>query len=357
MILPILLLVPFAAGVYSALARTRRGMEIANLAAFGLTFVLSLVMAGQVLSDGSVSLCGGFFYADHLSALVCLLTASVALVCSVYAIGYLRDEEQSDVRKYYALTPLFVASMLLVALANNLGVMWVAIEATTLASVFLVTYYGKSTSLEAAWKYAIIGGVGLSMALFATVLAYYSAQLLPGTGTLEGLNWSVMAKHAAQLDKTTMRLAFILALLGYGTKAGLAPMHTWKPDAYSEAPVPAAALLSSAMLNCALYGLIRFYILTSRSVGAEFPGGLLLIFGMLSMGISVPFVLVQKNFRRLLAYHTIDHAGHHGDGARGGRETGRAGADAAHDLSHGGQVAAVPVRGKRLAALQDGPVR
>jgi hydrogenase-4 component F len=106
-----------------------------------------------------------------------------------------------------------------------------------------------------------------------------------------------------------MRLAFILALLGYGTKAGLAPMHTWKPDAYSEAPVPAAALLSSAMLNCALYGLIRFYILTSRSVGAEFPGGLLLIFGMLSMGISVPFVLVQKNFRRLLAYHTIDHAG------------------------------------------------
>ena len=106
-----------------------------------------------------------------------------------------------------------------------------------------------------------------------------------------------------------MRLAFILALLGYGTKAGLAPMHTWKPDAYSEAPVPAAALLSSAMLNCALYGLIRFYILTSRSLGPEFPGGLLLIFGMLSMGISVPFVLVQKNFRRLLAYHTIDHAG------------------------------------------------
>ena len=310
MILPILLLVPFSAGVYCAVARTRRAMEIANLAAFALTFVLALVMAGQVLSSGTVSLWSGFFYADHLSALVCLLTASVALVCSAYAVGYLREEERiGALRKYYALTPLFVASMLLVALANNLGVMWVAIEATTLASVFLVTFSGKSTSLEAAWKYAIIGGVGLSMALFATVLAYYSAQLLPGTGTLEGLNWSVMARHAAQLDKTTMRLAFILALLGYGTKAGLAPMHTWKPDAYSEAPVPAAALLSSAMLNCALYGLIRFYILTSRSVGAEFPGGLLLIFGMLSMGISVPFVLVQKNFRRLLAYHTIDHAG------------------------------------------------
>ena len=148
--------------------------------------------------------------------------------------------------------------MLLVALANNLGVMWVAIEATTLASVFLVTFYGKVTSLEAAWKYAIIGGVGLSMALFATVLAYYSSHNVPGSDTLTGLNWSVLAGHAAQLDKTTMRLAFILALLGYGTKAGLAPMHTWKPDAYSEAPVPSAALLSSATLNCALYGLIRF---------------------------------------------------------------------------------------------------
>lgn len=316
MTLPIVLLVPFAAGVYCALARTRRAMEIANLAAFALTFVLALVVAGQVLAGGPVSVWGGFLYADSLSALVCLLTASVALVCSVYAVGYLRDDERSGVfeglaqlRKYYALTPLFVCSMLLVALANNLGVMWVAIEATTLASVFLVTFYGKATSLEAAWKYAIIGGVGLSMALFATVLAYYSGQLLPGMHTLEGLNWSVMAQHASQLDKTTMRLAFILALLGYGTKAGLAPMHTWKPDAYSEAPVPAAALLSSAMLNCALYGLIRFYILASRSVGAEFPGNLLLIFGILSMGISVPFVLVQKNFRRLLAYHTIDHAG------------------------------------------------
>jgi hydrogenase-4 component F len=321
MILLLLLLVPFAAGVLAALSRTRRAMETVNLAAFGLTFVLSLVVAGQALSAGSVSLWGGFLRADHLSALVCLLTASVALVCSVYAVGYLREDERSGTfdedgtaalsqfRKYYTLTPLFVCAMLLVPLANNLGVMWVAIEATTLASVFLVTFYGKVTSLEAAWKYAIIGGVGLSMALFGTVLAYYAGHRVPGSDTLAGLNWSFLASHAAQLDKTTMRLAFILALLGYGTKAGLAPMHTWKPDAYSEAPVPSAALLSSAMLNCALYGLIRFYILTSRCLGAEFPGGLLLIFGMLSMGISVPFVLVQKNFRRLLAYHTIDHAG------------------------------------------------
>ncbi len=317
MILLLLFLVPAAAGAVSSLARTRRAMETVNLAAFAIVFALALVVAGQVLAAGPVSLWGGFLYADSFSALVALLTASVALVCSVYAVGFLREDQRGEgeaaalpqFRKYYTLTPLFVSAMLLVVLANNLGVMWVAIEATTLASVFLVTFYGKVTSLEAAWKYAIIGGVGLSMALFATVLAFYSAHNLPGSDTLAGLNWSVLASQAARLDPTTMRLAFILALLGYGTKAGLAPMHTWKPDAYSEAPVPSAALLSSAMLNCAIYGLVRFYVLTARCLGADFPGGLLLLFGMLSMGIAVPFILVQKNFRRLLAYSSIEHGG------------------------------------------------
>ncbi|HEV2688309.1 MAG TPA: hydrogenase 4 subunit F [Bryobacteraceae bacterium] len=319
MILAILLFIPAAAAVFATFSRKRPVLEAINLAAFALTFLLSLVLGAEVLRSGSVSLWNGFLYADSLSALVILLTASVAVLCSVYAVGYLRDDERTGALgngsssaklwKYYALTPLFVFSMLLVCVANNLGVMWAAIEATTLASVFLVTFYGKVTSLEAAWKYAIIGGVGLSMALFGTIITYYSGHQLAGAEALSALNWSVLAERAAGLDKTTVRLAFILILLGYGTKAGLAPMHTWKPDAYSEAPVPSAAILSSATLNCALYGLVRFYILTSRCVGAEFPGQLLLLFGILSMGISVPFILVQRNFRRLLAYHTIDHAG------------------------------------------------
>jgi len=319
MILAALLLVPLITGALSAVARTRAKMEVINVTGFAVTFLVALLLAAQVLHAGAIALWDGFFYADHLSALVVLLTASIALLCSAYAVGYLRHDERSGVfeeeesasklRKYYGLTPLFVSAMLLVAVANNLGVMWVAIEATTLASVFLVTFYGKNTSLEAAWKYAIIGGVGLTMALFGTIVTYYSGHNLLGTDTLSGLNWSVLAGHAAQLDKTTMRLAFILVLLGYGTKAGLAPMHTWKPDVYSESPVPSAAILSTAMLNCALYGLVRFYVLTARCMGAEYPGRLLLLFGLLSMGVSVPFVLVQKNFRRLLAYHTIDHAG------------------------------------------------
>src|SRR5690242_18730760 len=142
MLLLFLLLIPFAGGLFAGFSRTRRAMEVSNLSAFGLTFVLSLVVAGQVLAGGPVSLWGGFLYADSWRALVCLLTASVSLVCSVYAVGYLREDERNGInlRRYYTLTPLFVSAMLLVALANNLGLMWVAIEATTLASVFLVTF-------------------------------------------------------------------------------------------------------------------------------------------------------------------------------------------------------------------------
>jgi len=321
MLLLALLLVPVVTSAASYFARRREEMEKFNLAGFGLVFLIAVGLAAQVLAHGTVSLANGFFYADALSALVILLTALVALVCATYSIGYLRDDQQSgelgdedkeqlgQLRMYSTLTPLFVFSMMFMAVANNLGVMWAAIEAMTLVSVFLVTFYGKVTSLEAAWKYAIIGGVGLSMALFGTLVTYYAGRRLAGADALAGLNWSVLAQHAGLLDKTSMRLAFVLILMGYGTKAGLAPMHTWKPDAYSEAPVPSAAILSTAMLNCALYGLIRFYILTSRSLGPEYPGRLLLLFGLLSMGISVPFILVQKNYRRLLAYHTIDHAG------------------------------------------------
>jgi hydrogenase-4 component F len=147
------------------------------------------------------------------------------------------------------------------------------------------------------------------MALFGTILTYYSAHRVLGTETLAGLNWSVLVGNAAHFDKATMRLAFILILLGYGTKAGIAPMHTWKPDAYSEAPVPAATMLAAGVLNCALYGLVRFYILSAKCLGPDFASHLLIGFGLLSMGVAVPFILVQKSLRRLLAYSSIDHSG------------------------------------------------
>ena len=149
----------------------------------------------------------------------------------------------------------------------------------------------------------------LSMALFGTILTYYAAHQALGAESLSALNWAVLAGSASRFDHTVMRLAFILVLLGYGTKAGLAPMHTWKPDAYSEAPAPVAALMAAAVLNCALYGLARFYVLTVRCLGPSFPSQLLMLFGILSIGIAVPFILVQRSYRRLLAYSSIDHGG------------------------------------------------
>jgi hydrogenase-4 component F len=325
MILVWLLIVPLIAAPLAFYLRRRPKLEAVNVAAFGVELCLAAVLAARVLRNGPVSLWRGILYADALSALVVLLSAFVAVVCSIYAVGYFRHDENNGVlqeaekvggrlsidklREYYTLTPLMVFSMILVALANNLGILWVAVEGTTLVSVFLVMFYGRDTSLEAAWKYAMIGGVGLSFALFGTILTYYSAHRILGTDTLAGLNWSVLVSSAAQFDRPTMRLAFILILLGYGTKAGMAPMHTWKPDAYSEAPIPAAALLATGVLNCALYGLLRFYILSSRCLGPHFASRLLVVFGLLSIGVAVPFILVQKDFRRLLAYSSIDHSG------------------------------------------------
>jgi hydrogenase-4 component F len=319
MILLLILAVPMSAGAYSFVCRKRAQMEAANLGSFTVLLLLSLWLAARVLREGSVTLWDAFFAADALSALVVLLTALVAVACSAYAIGYFRDDERKGVfeeaapverlRKYYTLTPLCVLAMLLVALANNLGVMWVAIEGTTLTTILLVTFYGRATSLEAAWKYAMIGGVGLSMALFGTILTYYSAHRVLPIETIGGLNWSVLVGNAGQFDRSTMKFAFMLILLGYGTKAGIAPMHTWKPDVYSEAPVPVAAMLAAAVLNVALYGLIRFYVLTAKCIGPEFASRLLIVFGLLSVSVAVPFVLVQRSFRRLLAYSSIDHGG------------------------------------------------
>jgi hydrogenase-4 component F len=323
MILVALLLAPLVASALTALLRGRRAMETIHLVSAAVMFGLAVQLAAEVLKYGAVSWGDGFLYADHFSALVALLTAFVYLVAAPYAVGYFRRDVADNafehdgagpptdkkLLQYYALAPLFGLSMFLVVLANNLGVMWVAVEGTTLASIFLVTFYGRPTSLEAAWKYAMIGSVGLSMALFGTILTYYSAHQALGVETLSGLNWSTLVNSAAAFDKNVMRFAFILVLLGYGTKAGLAPMHTWKPDAYGEAPVPAVVLMAAALLNCAIYALARFYVLTAHCLGPSFPSQLLILFGLLSMAVAVPFILVQRSFRRLLAYSSIDHGG------------------------------------------------
>ncbi len=315
MILMLLLLIPFLTSLLCLAFRQRVWWERLNLLCFGLVTGLAAVIALQVGREGSVSALNGFLRADGLSALVVALTAFVALVCAIYAVGYFRRDQkegritEKQLGHYYVLTPLFVCAMLLAPLADNLGVMWVAIESTTLASVLLVTFYNQKTSFEAGWKYVIIGSVGISLALFGTVITYSSAVGVLGEHAREGMSWSVLVQIADKFNPTAMRLAFIMIVLGYGTKAGLAPMHTWKPDAYAEAPVPAAALLGAGFINCAIYSIMRFDVLAEKCLGHGFPGNLLVGFGVFSIVLAAPFVLVQRNFRRLLAYSSIDHAG------------------------------------------------
>jgi hydrogenase-4 component F len=340
MTLLLLPLIPLCAGLLCLATNSRAGWERLNLGAFAVVAGLAFKVAGDVAAQGTVTALGGFLRADALSALVLALTGFVSLVCSIYAVGYFRRDEsagkitRAQLRRYYVLTPLFVGAMLLVPLADNLGVMWVAIESTTLASVLLVTFYNQKTSFEAGWKYIIIGSVGISLALFGTVFTYYSAVGLLGPETHGGMNWSVLVGVADKLNPQAMRLAFILVLLGYGTKAGLAPMHTWKPDAYAEAPVPAAALLGAGFINCAIYAIMRFDVLAEKCLGHAFPGKLLAGFGVASILVAVPFVLVQRNFRRLLAYSSIDHAGIMVAGLGFGGKLGAMGA-ALHMLFHG----------------------
>jgi len=318
MSLTLLLLVPFSAGLLCLATRSRVLWERLNLLAFaivaGLAARLGLDVAAQG-AHGAVTALDGFLRADALSSLVIGLTAFVALVCSIYAVGFFRRDlsvgriTEPQLRHYYVLAPLFVSTMLLALLADNLGVMWVAIESTTLASVLLVTFYNQKTSFEAGWKYIIIGSVGISLALFGTVIMYSSAVGVLGAHAAHGMSWSVLVEIADKFNPTAMRLAFVMVLLGYGTKAGLAPMHTWKPDAYSEAPVPAATLLGAGFINCAIYAIIRFDVLAEKCLGHAFPSSLLVGFGIFSILLAAPFVLVQRNFRRLLAYSSIDHAG------------------------------------------------
>ena len=309
-----LLIAPALAALVCLLLSSRRVMACANVAAFGVTLVFGIRLLDIVLNQNVVTECAEFFRADALSAFMILLISVVTLASSLYAGAYFQRDlaaaaiTPGRVKEFFVLTPLFTAGMFLVVLANNLGVMWFALEATALSSVLLVALYNRATSLEAAWKYVILGGLGLALALFGTVFTY-AAAIHKGSSALPSFNWSHLMSVAGNLDPRMIKLAWIFILIGYGTKAGLAPMHTWLPDAHSEAPSPTSAMLSGVSLKIALYALLRFHILTSACLGAAYSGTLLLAFGLASMCLAAPFILIQKNLKRLLAYSSLEHVG------------------------------------------------
>ncbi|MDD5596149.1 MAG: proton-conducting transporter membrane subunit, partial [Candidatus Omnitrophica bacterium] len=187
-----------------------------------------------------------------------------------------------------------------------LGMLWVAIEMTTLISAFLVGFYNTKQSVEAAWKYIIICSVGIIFALLGTILFSYAFSI---TGSIKSLNWSYMVSAAGRFDANIIKIAFIFILVGYGTKAGLAPMHTWLPDAHSQAVAPISALLSGVLLKTAIYAILRFAIIVNKTLGPAYVGNLMLLLGLISLVISCGFLLVQKDLKRLLAYSSIEHIG------------------------------------------------
>ncbi len=316
-----LLAIPLCTAIVCAVIGRKRLMEQISVWGSALTALFGYFLLQNVLTTPSYvtiqARLGGLLYADSLSAYLVLIICVLGLLAAFYSVGYLGHEYEQGVfgggrlREYYFLFNLFIFTMLLAALANNLGVLWVAIEATTLASAFLVGFYNKEESLEAAWKYLIIGSVGITFALFGTVLVYFSTLDLAHVES-RSLNWNILIQPgiAASLDAHILKLAFIFILIGYGTKAGLAPMHTWLPDAHSQAPTPISALLSGVLINAAMYGILRFHRLLSVSpVGPEFSSNLLLMFGLLSVAIAVLFIVVQQDYKRLLAYSSIKHMG------------------------------------------------
>ncbi|HJS57156.1 MAG TPA: proton-conducting transporter membrane subunit [Vicinamibacteria bacterium] len=308
------LIVPLLTALLGVLPLPRWLKETNLIAGLAATFAFSIATAGEFLAGSTPTAFQEALRVDGLSALVLVLSAFVGVLSGAYSVGYLRRNEARGLvsawrrREFDALVPLYVFAMLLVTVSNNLGILWIAVELTTLVSVFLVAFHNRDTSLEAAWKFLVLGSLGLAFALLGTVLIFASGRGLLGEG-MEGLNWTRLVSMAGRLHPLTLKLGVVFAMVGYGTKAGLAPMHTWKPDAYREAPSPAVVLMAVGMLNGALYCLLRFHVISKAALGPGFTGGLLLALGLLSVAVATPFILIQWNVKRLLAYSSIEHVG------------------------------------------------
>ena len=319
-------IVGLGAGALGALL-TNRSAKAARIvgcggALLGSIFALGFGLAG--LAGGSLRLYfpdllpigGAALGIDRLSAFFLVMIAVAAIPAALYGIGYTRAYEGNHSLGGMGFAfNTFIAAMILVPLAqnvltflalwevmllaattDNLGVMWVAIEATTLATVFLVNLRGSRTSLEAAYKYLILSSVGIALAFIGTALVYYAGAAKAGEVAVD---WSALNAAAASLNPDVMRLAFVFIVIGYGTKAGLAPMHTWLPDAHSEAPAPISALMSGVLLNIGLYAVLRFKAVVDLNVGSQFSGGLLLGVGLLSLAVAAAFLVRPRNYKRM----------------------------------------------------------
>jgi hydrogenase-4 component F len=310
----LVLAIPLAGGVVLGLLGHRASAPEVNSAMSFATFAAAAALTARIIAGGPLTLWDDLFFVDSFNVFLVALTAFVAFTTSLFSRPYMRIELDQGrltakrLRLYHSMYQMFTFTMLLVLLTNNVGIVWVAMEAATLTTVLLVSLYRTPASLEAAWKYFILCGVGLAQALFGTILLYFAAEKVLGGGG-DALLWTHLHEVKGQLEPTVLSLAFVFLLVGYGTKVGLAPLHNWLPDAHAEGPTPVSAVLSGLLLNVALYAVVRTKVLVDGALGTHFAGNLMMGFGLLSVVVAAFLLSRQKDVKRLFAYSSVEHMG------------------------------------------------
>jgi hydrogenase-4 component F len=303
------LLIPMAAACLLALLPGYRLSARLNVLAALLTFLAAVSL---LFIDRPEP--GRYLLVDDLNIVFIVLNTFVGFTTSVFSATYIAHELETGrltptyLRFYHAMYQVLMFGMNLALLANNIGLMWVAIELATLTTVLMVGIYRTHEALEAAWKYFILGSVGIALALFGTILVYMAALPVIGEG-LEAMIWTVLIEHVAAFDPALLNVAFVFLLLGYGTKVGLAPLHAWLPDAHAEGPTPISAVLSGLLLNVALYAVLRFKLLLAANPGAIAPGPLMVTMGLTSLVFAGFMLYRRRDIKRMFAYSSIEHMG------------------------------------------------
>jgi hydrogenase-4 component F len=305
---------PLLGSLAAAISVRTRGAALAAVVGATGSLVLSAIIAGLTVAGRPLASAGAFVYVDGLGGFFLVTVSVVVLLASLGSVSYVAGEQRlgrlspGRARIYFAAFGLFAASMLSAVETANLGLLFILVEAATLASVVLVPLEGRTEGLEAGWRYVIISSLGITVALVGALFLFYAASALPG-GAESHLAWPFLLTHAHQLTPTALRLGFLLGVVGYGTKVGLAPMHTWLPDAHAEAPAPASAMLSGALLNVGMYAIIRLLAIADRGLGQAYGERTLLVFGFLSVLVGVVFMIRRRDFKRLFAYSSVEHMG------------------------------------------------
>jgi hydrogenase-4 component F len=310
----VLLVVPLVSALVLAFIGDRKLAPEINIAGSAATFIAGAGLALQVYEQGPMLAGGKFFFVDAFNVYLAALTSFVSMTTAIFSRRYMRREREHGrvghmrMRFYHAMFQLFIFAMLLCLLTNNIGILWIAMELATLSTVLLVSLYRTPTAIEAAWKYFILCGVGISQALFGTVLLYFAAEKVLGEGG-DALLWTNLSQVSGSLEPTVLSLAFVFLMVGYGTKVGLVPLHNWLPDAHSEGPTPISAVLSGLLLNIALYALVRCKVLVDGATGTHHAGNIMMGFGLVSILVAAFSLLRQKDIKRMFSYSSIEHMG------------------------------------------------